>query len=191
MLDEKDTQAVQKLVEDAVAGKVISFEKIVEELKAGKVVADAAAGAAAGEKAAADKAVADKAAADKSAADKSAADKAAADKAAAAEKKTKRDAYLKEKAAKLPPAYRAEIPDTDDPAALDAGIAAAFERLKKDAQDYGFKLGDVGSAAGGGTAANSGAQTATIAQLDANPTLKAEFIQKNGIQAYLTLAARK
>jgi hypothetical protein len=76
--------------------------------------------------------------------------KAAEAQAAKAKVIDARNTFLKEKAAKIPEAYRAAIPETDDPEQLQAGLQRAVASLRADAKAYGFALPELGQPAGEG-----------------------------------------
>lgn len=73
-----------------------------------------------------------------------------AQQAAEAQRKADaRKAYIEANAAKIPPAYHSHIPETADEAELAAGLDAAIETLKADAEAYGWQMPDLGASAGG------------------------------------------
>jgi len=76
-----------------------------------------------------------------------AAAQSASEAAATGKKKDARAKFIAERAAKVPPAYLAAVPETDDPKVLEEGLAAAVAALKNDAATFGWKLPDLGAAA--------------------------------------------
>jgi hypothetical protein len=159
-LQQEIDKMVQATIGDALAGAGEQFatqattaatavladiRKAVDGL-AGKVEAVVAAGKS--DEAAIGKVVSQKLAAELKAREDAAASRNAD---AAAKKKVAdaRAAFIGEKAKKLPAAYQAMIPETDDPAALQAALEKAVTQLQADVQAIGGKLPDLGSSAGG------------------------------------------
>lgn len=158
-LSEEDRKDVQTIIDDALAGAGEQFatqartaaEEVLAkigaqvETLAGRVEEAAKAGA---DPEAVRKVVADALAAEMAGRDE-AAKKAADDEAAGRKVADAREAFLREKAPKVPEAYRAHIPQTDDPAALEAGLAKAVAALQADAKAFGWALPNIGAPAGG------------------------------------------
>lgn len=158
-----EEQDVKKLIDDALAGAGEQFAQQARTA-AQEAIADAAAKTTASieqlaakiEQAASAKGV-DAATLEKLVADKLEATLAARDEQAktaaqqtAAEQALKqaRDAFLAEKAAKVPEVYRGLIPASDKPEELQAGLDKAIKAMQDDAAKYGWKLPDLGASAG-------------------------------------------
>jgi hypothetical protein len=162
-LTPEDLQQVQQLLAAAVKPLAEKADQAATAAANAHALAEEAQAKAGTADPAAVKSVVDAAVAEAEESRKTAADAAAAEEARKTAVREKRKGYLDQHAAKIPPAYLAAVPETDEEAALKAAVDAAAAAFQADVSGgrFGVQPASVGATAPAKTA---GAQPAASPQ---------------------------